>query len=161
MIRKATIEDFDAILDMCSEFWGHTQFSEPFDREHTRSMVQMSHDHELLLVIDDDGINGFIAAIKSHLLGSSSAMMATELAWWVNPEKRGKMSGVGLVSTLERLCIEQEVKYLNLAYMQSSMPKQVRSMYERMGYALQETLYTKVLNGGDNISGNSGSGGSV
>lgn len=150
MIRLATPEDFEIILDMCQTFWKHTQFDEPFDREHTLGMVEMSYDHELLLVVDDGGVCGFLAAIKSFLLGSKKAKMATELAWWVNPEKRGKMYGVGLISTLERLCIKQEVRYLNLAYMQSSMPEQVRKMYEHMGYELQETLYTKVLYGSDN-----------
>ena len=85
--------------------------------------------------------------------------MATELAWWVNPQKRGKLVGVQLVSALERLCIKQEVKYLNLAYMQTSMPETVRKLYERMGYELQETLYTKVLIDGSS-NGSSGSGGS-
>ena len=157
MIREANPEDFESILDMCAVFWNHTQFDEPFDREHTRKMVQMSWDHELLIVVDDNGIHGFMAAIKSPLLGSSKAWMATELAWWVNPEKRGKMYGVGLVSTLERLCIEQEVKYLSLAYMQTSMPEKIRKMYELFGYELQETLYTKVLYGGSNVGNNDGS----
>lgn len=150
MIREATPKDFDAILDMCEVFWGYTQFSESFNRQHTKQMVEMSWDHELLIVVDDGGVCGFMAAIKSPLLGSPDAWMATELAWWVNPEKRGKMYGVELISTLERLCIEQEVKYLNLAYMQTSMPDRVQKMYEHLGYELQETLYTKVLYGGDN-----------
>jgi len=158
LIREAEIQDFEAILDMCETFWKHTQFDEPFERDHTRKMVQMSYDHGLLLVADNDGIEGFIAAVAAPLLGSSSAIAATELAWWVNPEKRGNMSGVKLLTSLERLCIKRNVKYLNLAYMQSSMPEQVRSMYERMGYKLQETLYTKVINGSNNISGSSVSG---
>lgn len=155
MIREATPEDFDYILDMCEIFWDHTQFRESFDREHTRNMVQLSYDHGLLIVADDDGVCGFMAAIKSPLLGSSMAWMATELAWWVNPDKRGKMYGVGLVSTLERLCKQQEVKYLNLAYMQTSMPETVRKLYEHLGYELQETVYTKVLYGSSDDGGGS------
>lgn len=156
MIREATPDDFPVILDMCEEFWGHTQFSEPFERAHVIKMIEMSYDHELLIVVDDGGIQGFMAAIKSMLLGSSHAWTATELAFWVNPEKRGKMYGVGLVSTLERLCKQQEVKYLNLAYMQTSMPDTVRKLYEHLGYELQETVYTKVLYGSGYISGSSG-----
>ena len=148
MIREASPKDFDAILDMCEVFWGHTQFSESFNRQHTKQMVEMSWDHELLIVVDDGGVCGFMAAIKSPLLGSPDAWMATELAWWVNPEKRGKMYGMGLISALERLCIEQEVKYVNLAYMETSMPEKVAKLYQKLGYELQETYYTKVLSNG-------------
>lgn len=146
-VRLATPTDFPAILDMCETFWKFTQFTEPFDREHTENMVQMAYDHELLIVADDGEICGFMAAIKSPLLGSRAALMATELAWYVIPEKRGKLLGVELVQFLERLCIKQEVKYLNMAYMETSMPEKVRVMYQKLGYTLQETLYTKVLNG--------------
>jgi len=163
MIRLATYDDFDTILDMCEVFWGHTQFTEPFERDHTEKMVQMSYDHGLLIVADDDGVYGFMAAIKSPLLGSTRAWTATELAWWVNPEKRGKLAGVRLVQHLERLCVNSDVKYLNLAYMQSSMPGTVKKLYEKMGYELQETVYTKVLHGSNNdrcASGGDDGGGS-
>lgn len=153
MIRLATVDDFDPVLDMSAEFWRHTQFSEPFDRDHTEKMVSLSHDHGLLVVADDGAVYGFIAAIKSFLLASPHAQMATELAWWVNPVNRGKMTGVRLIRTLERLCIEQDVKYLNMAYMETSMPERIARMYESLGYKRQESLYTKVLYGSDHISG--------
>ena len=163
MIRKAIEKDFNDIVEMAREFWVHTQFSEKFDSFHVKSMVSTCHDHELLIVAEDEeGIFGFMAAIKSPLLGSRMAQMATELAWWINPEKRGNMASVRLVQFLERLCIEQEVKYLNLAYMQSSMPEKVKAMYEKMGYTLQECCYTKVLiHGSDNISSSNSSRNSI
>lgn len=156
MIREANPDDFDAILDMCEVFWGHTGHKEPFDRDHVRKMVEFSHGQGLLLVADDDGIQGFIGAVKAFLLGSTAEKTATEWAWWVNPEKRGKMYGVGLVSALERLCIEQEVKYLNLAFMQSSMPEKVKDLYDKLGYSLEETVYTKVLYGKNHDGDNRG-----
>ena len=146
MIREAIAEDFETILDMCATFWLDTQFTEPFDREHTRKMVQMSLDHGLLITAIEEGeVIGFMAAIKSPLLGSMAAWMATELAWYVTPANRGKMAGIEMVLFLERLCKLQEVKYLNLAFMETSMPEQVKSMYKKLGYQLQETIYTKVL----------------
>ena len=162
MIRLATPSDFPSILDMSETFWQFTQFDEPFDRDHALGMAQMAYDHGLLIVVDDGQICGFMAAIKSPLLGSSSAWMATELAFWINPEKRGKLLGIELVKFLERLCIKQEVKYLSLAYMETSMPEKVRVMYEKLGYTLQETLYTKVLiNGSSDNSGRSGGFGAI
>ena len=156
-VRLATEDDFDAILDMCAEFWQHTQFSEPFDRDHTLNMVEMSYDHGLLCVAEDDEISGFIAAIKSPLLGSAEAWMATELAWYVKPEKRGTLHGIQLIELLEHLCEQDRVKYLNMAFMETSMPEKVKKLYQSLGYALQETVYTKVIYGGNNRHSNSGS----
>jgi len=149
MIRLAEEKDFDCILDMAEIFWGHTQFSEPYDREHFLNMILIAYDHGLLIVADDGEICGFIAALKTPLICSKESFMATELAWWVNPEKRGKMYGVQLISALERLCIEQEVKYLNMVYMETSMPERVRDIYLSLNYSLQETTFTKVLYGSD------------
>ena len=151
MIRKATPQDFDVILDMASEFWRHTQFDEPFDREHTLNVVQLCYDQDLLIVAEDDGICGFIAAIKTPLLCSSLSKAATELAWYVTPKKRGTLHGIRLIEDLESLCIEQEVKYLSMAFMETSMPEKVKKLYESLGYTLQETLYTKRLIHGSTI----------
>ena len=157
MTREASPGDFPAILDMCAEFWCHTQFDEPFDRDHTLIMVEMSYDHELLCVSEDeDGITGFIAAIKSPLLGSPAAKMATELAWYVKPEKRGTLHGIQLIRLLEHLCEQDGVKYLTMVFMETSMPERVKSLYLSLGYSLQETLFTKVLNGGHNRRSDSG-----
>jgi hypothetical protein len=161
MIRSATLEDFPAIIEMVREFWKHTQFTEDFDADHTHDMLMLSYDHGLLAVCDDGEVYGFISAIKSYLVCSRQAMNATELGWWVNPEKRGKMDGVGLIRFLESLCISQDVKYLSMAFMETSMPARIARLYESLGYALQETLYTKVLHGSSNSRCNSSRNGSL
>ena len=146
MIRKATVEDFQKILDLCEDFWCHTQFSEPFERDHTLAMVEMAFDHELLAVLEVSGVvEGFSAAISSYLLGSTKAKMGTELAWWVNPEKRNGGNGVKLLKFMEVLAKEQNIKYWNMVSMQSSMPEVVNEMYEKMGYSHEESVYTKVI----------------
>lgn len=148
-VREASVVDFNPILDMCEEFWQHTQFVEAYDRGHTQEMVRMSYDQGLLAVVDDFkkglGVYGFIAAIKTPLLASRQAWMATELAWWVDPMHRGTLGGVNLLKFLEGLCISQDVKYLNMAFMETSMPEKVRLMYEKLGYSQQEAVFTKVL----------------
>lgn len=158
MIRKATPQDFDAILDLSAEFWLHTQFTEPFERDHTLVMVQMAYDHELLAVVDVDGkVMGFSAGIKAPLLGSSQAMHGTELAWWISPQLRGKMHGVRLLEFIERLAIAQDLTYWHMVSMESSMPEYVNGLYERLGYKKSETTWTKVLkNGGNHNHGSDG-----
>lgn len=146
MIRLATEEDFPAIIELCREFWMHTQFSEDFDADHCLGMVELSHSHGLLAVlVVGDAVQGFCAAVKSFLLASTQAMTATELAWWVNPNHRGGKNGVVLLQFMEQLAKDQGIKYWNMASMESSMPETVNRMYERLGYTKSETVYTKVI----------------
>lgn len=144
MIRSATPDDFDQILNLSADFWLHTQFDESFERDHTRLYVQMAFDHQLLAVVEISGeVVGFCAAIKSPLLGSSSAVMATELAWYLDPGHRGGKNGVALLLHMEQLAKSQGVKYWNMLYMESSMPESVKRLYERLGYKKQEAIFTK------------------
>lgn len=158
MIRAATENDFSEILRMSADFWLHTQFSEPFEAEHTKNMVKMAFDHGLLAVVEINGlVVGFCAAVKSYILGSTKAMCATELAWWIDPEHRQGKNGVALLQFMEGLVQEQGIKYWTMVSMQSSMPEVVGRMYERMGYVHSETCYTKVFDyGGNNSIGSYG-----
>ena len=62
MIRKANPSDFERILDMAEQFWTHTCYKEPFNREATMPYIQMAHDCELLAVAEADGkVKGFCA----------------------------------------------------------------------------------------------------
>ena len=154
MIREATEEDFSDILRMSADFWLNTQFSEPFEADHTKNMVQMAFDHGLLAVVEISGcVVGFCAAIKSFILGSTKAMGATELAWWIDPDHHQGKNGVALLQFMGKLVQEQGIKYWTMISMQSSMPEQVGRMYERMGYVHSETCYTKVFDYGGSNNG--------
>ena len=97
MIRKANESDFPEILRMSANFWLNTQFDEPFEHEHTLKMVEMAFEHGLLAVVEINGeAVGFCAGIKSFIIGSTKAMCATELAWWIDPEHRAGKNGVAV-----------------------------------------------------------------
>lgn len=146
MIRKAELKDFDDILDLSEDFWGHTQFQESFERAHTINMVNMAYEHGLLAVLEiEKRVVGFAAGVKSPSMGSSKAIVGTELAWWVSPANRGGGAGVKLLRFMEGLAKKEGVKYWNMISMQTSMPDKINSMYEKMGYKLAETTYTKVI----------------
>jgi len=143
MIRKADKFDFEAILDLSEEFWKSTIYTEKFDRDHTKVMVEMAHSCGLLAVIDLGGVVGFCAAVKAPIIGSPLALGATELAWYVKPDHRGGRKGIELMKFMEDLAADEGVKYFTMVAMHSSM--EVGSIYERLGYKKSETSYTKVL----------------
>lgn len=159
MIRKAKQSDFESILNLAAEFWLQTDYDEVFERDHTLVMVKMAFDHGLLAVVEiNDEVVGFCAGVKSFILASSKAMIATELAYWVDPQHRGGKNGIALLHFMEELVKEQKIKYWTMIAMQSSMPEQVGRLYENMGYVRSETGYTKVFDYGcSNSSGSSGS----
>ena len=144
-IRIAEMDDLETILDMCDRFWQETMYTEKFDRDHAALMVAMAFDHQLLAVIDIDGPVGFVAGIKSHLLGSTDALTGTELAWWVNPDHRKGRHGINLMLFIEDLAREQGIKYWNMVSMESSSPEVANKIYQHLGYNKSETSYTKVL----------------
>lgn len=145
MIRLAREDDFDQVLDLCAAFWLETCYDEKFDRDHTLNLVKMAYDHGLLAVLDLDGVVGFTAAVKSPLMGSPDAFMGTELAWWINPEHRKGRNGLKLMKFIEDLAFNAGVKYWNMVSMQSSSPETANKIYEKMGYTLNEMVYTKVM----------------
>jgi GNAT superfamily N-acetyltransferase len=146
MIRLATTKDFDDILKLSAEFWLHTQFTEPFEPEHTLKMVEFSHDQGFLSVAESKGkIIGFAAGIYSALLGNSTVLAGTELAWWIDKEHRGGQHGIMLLKFMESRAKDLGIRYWNMVAMESSMPEQVKSMYEKMGYTHQESTFTKVI----------------
>ena len=146
MIREATLTDVEKILDLSAEFWATTQFTEAYDRDHTRLMVNVCLDQGLLAVLVVDGdIVGFIAGIKSFLLASQQALMATELAWWVDPEHRKGSSGLKLLKFMEKLAQKQGIKYWSMVSMECSSPETAEKIYLSMGYKKSETNYMKVF----------------
>lgn len=146
MIRKATPQDFNAILDLSQEFWKYTLFDEEFDRDHTLLMVKQSFDYGLLAALEIDlEVVGFVSGIKSFLLGSPAALMGVELAWWVTPDHRGGKNGIKLLKFIETLAREQGIKYWTMVSMESSMPEQINGLYEKLGYKKSETGFTKVF----------------
>jgi GNAT superfamily N-acetyltransferase len=145
MIRIATEDDIPSILLLCEEFWAYTIYDEAFNADHTRLMVDMALDHGLLAVLDAGTIVGFVAGIKSALLGSTQALTGTELAWWISPDHRKGRNGIKLMLFIEDLARKQGIKYWNMISMESSDPERANKIYEKLGYVKSETSYTKVF----------------
>jgi len=144
MIREATAHDYFAILNLAEKFWQDTEFDEEFDPAHVLDYIKLAHNSGLLAVVDvDNKVVGFIAGMKAPLLGNRNAMIAAELAYYVQPEYRGR--GVRLLSFYERLVKAQGIKYNSMMSMQSCNPEAANEIYRRKGYHLTEMTFLKVM----------------
>jgi N-acetylglutamate synthase-like GNAT family acetyltransferase len=146
MIRNGTVEDIPQIVEMARVFWKETIYDEPCCDDTVAMMAQMCIDQGLMSVAEVDGkVEGFACGVLAPLLANAEVLMGSEVAWWVNPEHRQGKIGVGLLLALEKQAKEQGIKYWNMVFMESSMPREVEEIYKKMGYRKNEVSYTKVI----------------
>ncbi len=146
MLRRGTYEDITRLTELSEDFWAHAWCEEEFIAADAVAVLVKCLQQDMLCVYEVHGtVQGYCCGLVSPLLGNSSVKVGVEVAWWLDPEHRKARAGIGLVKMIEQLAKENGVKYWNMMYMQCSMPKEVKSMYERMQYTKTETTYTKVL----------------
>lgn len=144
MIRAGRYDDIEACVDMAREFWAHTMYTDEFDPEHVHMMFQACLEQELFLVMIEEGVPiGFVVGLGAPLLANAGVKHVIELAFWITPGHRG--AGRLLLKEFERVVAASGAKYLNMVALQSSMPGQVRRLYEQLGYEHSETVFTKQL----------------
>ena len=147
MIRQALEKDINDIVRMSKSFWGSTIYNEEeFKENDVYEMAKKSIEDDLCLVYEnEDGVKGFVCGILGCLLANFDVKAGTELAWWVDKEYRNTGAGLKLLNAIEEKAKSLGIKYWNMVYMESSMPKQIKGIYESMGYIRNENLYTKRL----------------
>lgn len=146
MIRNGTESDIPRIVEMASEFWAHTIYEEPACGESIASMAKFCIGQGLMAVLEiNDKVSGFCCGVRGPVLGNNSSAAGTEIAWWIDPEHRAGSNGIKLLKYTEDLARAAGVKYWNMAYMESSMPDHIKSIYEKLGYKKTEVIYSRVL----------------
>ena len=142
MIRPATEQDLPFILKMCEQFWRASQTLK-YDHEHTKSHLKNLFDNMPIFVSEIDGeIGGFIImAIGQHLC--NPAPNVAEIAWYMTPSKRRGRDGIELMKAAENYARLIGAASMSMIFMESSMPKTVQKIYDKMGYKLAETTYVR------------------
>lgn len=146
MIRSATEKDLDAVADMALEFSQHSPFRVPGCRESMKMTAEHCMGQGLLFVCEIEGdVVGFIAGIEAPLLTNQAYTMVSEVAWWMDPEHRHGRNGIGLKRKLEAAARERRADFCVMAFLETSMPEQIRAIYEKGGYEQGESYFLKEL----------------
>jgi len=146
LIRPATKDDYPAIESHAEEFWAHAPFDVPYKSGSAIFYMDIAYEQGLLLVAEHQGeVVGFAAGACSPLMGNDDYIIGSELAWWIDPAHRGGRLGIALLMALEVAAKESGCAIWNMIYMESCMPKIIEKMYQKMGYTLKETTYSKRL----------------
>ena len=142
-IREATEEDVFDILILAKEFSKEAPKSHKWNKDKTEQFIlsAMQNTNMTILVIDVDGeIEGALVGLISELY-MSHTVQATELAWFVSKDYRGKPASIRLVKTFEKWAKDKGAMQIGMGDISgiSSLEK----LYTRLGYKIAESVYLK------------------
>lgn len=148
MIRLPTLDDQEAFMRMGRSFYEASPYSKFTLSEQklldlfTNSVYNKDSYLLLMLVDKENRPKGMIlCAISSSFF--SEDKVATELAWWVDPDYRGR-DALDLVSAYEYWAKEvHKCKAASLALLDHTSNPKIQKYYERLGFHKVEEAYLK------------------
>ncbi len=144
MIRLATIEDMPELLRMGESFFDASGYSDitTFDVNDTTELLTKLINEGLLLT---DGSSSMLGFVVFPMFMNSSTIVAQELFWWVNEDKRKSGLGVELLKKAEELAKEYKAEVMMMLSIDRLDGERVNKLYERFGYEKREQSYMRAL----------------
>lgn len=141
MIREATHDDIPEILRMGKLFVADCGLLVEYDEDSCADTAERLIDNdESCLFVGDCGMIGGL--VYPHYFNRDE-MVAQELFWWVDPEKRGGSLGRRLFSRFESWAESVGAKHIYMVALASQKP--VERLYQRHGYRALESSYVRQL----------------
>lgn len=142
-IREATEEDIFDILVLAREFSKEAPRTHKWNREKTELFCRaaIENSNTTLLVLEEDGeVVGAIVGLLNEMY-MSQTIIATELAWFVSKDYRGKKGSILLLRTFEKWAKDNNADYVCMGDIHGIVT--LENLYTRMGYSKCETTYMK------------------
>jgi L-amino acid N-acyltransferase YncA len=146
LVRKATQGDTERIVEMGAAFYATTKYAQatPYDETSAAVLIQFMRDSGILLVAEHSGaVIGMVGLVVAPFAFNMAVRGAHEVMWWVEPDARDSGAGLALLRAVDEACAQAGVVWQEMKSLATS-PEYVGAIYERFGYALSETSYTKV-----------------
>ena len=144
-VRLATESDVPDILRMSEKFWAQTDYKVPFDEPSALILIDMCMGQDLCMVLDIDGVVGFVMGVRFPLLGNNAYTIGAEMAWWVDQEHRSGKNGYELMQAIETAAKESGVHFWTMMNLESLQPEIAEKIYLRAGYKKTESTFLKVF----------------
>lgn len=142
IIRKAKHDDIFDLLVLARGFSREAPAMHKWDRDKTEAMLKTCIENELttILVMEFEGevVGGIVGVVQPLFM--SNTVVASELAWFVDPNHRGK-GAIKLVKAFEGWAKEKGAEYVTMADIRGIAD--LSKLYERLGYELTEAAYSK------------------
>jgi GNAT superfamily N-acetyltransferase len=145
-IRRATLEDLPAIVAMAARFRGTTAYAGLVDEnlEQLEQLARFLIEFGVVFVAEKFGrvLVGMLGAtLVTHPIGGER--IASEVAWWVEPEYRGGTAGVRLLEAAETWATTQGARRFQM--IAPTANARVGELYRRRGYCEVETTWQREL----------------
>jgi RimJ/RimL family protein N-acetyltransferase len=144
-IRPATPDDVFDILILAKEFSKEAPQSHKWSKAKTEAFLfsALQSDTMTILVLEVNGdIVGAIVAVVTEMYMSHTTI-ASELAWFVSKEYRGKTSSLKLVFAYEDWAKSKHAQVIGMGDIEGIA--NLEKLYTRMGYKKSESVYMKEL----------------
>ena len=150
VVRRATADDVPALVRMGRAFIASSEHGRTLSVDDAaladRVSALVASDDVAWFVADRDGdVCAMLVCAVMGLWFAPSTMMATELAWWVEPRARGTTVAVRLVKAYEEWARAAGVSVCTMSSLDGCNGAQVATMLARMGYARSETTHIKEM----------------
>lgn len=146
MIRLGRLKDIPDILRLLSQFHQHSPYrDDPMDVLYVRQLVEATlkllKEQSVIFLIGEPAHGILIASVSPWAM--SGKKVASELAWWIDPDVRKGGDGLLLFNAYEIWA--KEIAKADKIQAVSLPDLDVSKIYKRKGYKLVETVYTKDL----------------
>lgn len=144
-IREATEDDIFDILVLAKEFSKEAPSTHTWNKEKTEAFLNSAllAPNMNIFVIDHDGeIEGAIVGLVAEMY-MSHRVQATELAWFVSQEYRGKASSIKLLKKYEEWAKAMGANQVGMGDIAAIAD--LEKLYNRLGYKIAESVYLKEI----------------
>ena len=148
-LRLADKNDLPRLHELMTDFHKHSEYQNlEYSYEKMSSFFNSTFykkkEYLYVLSIDDktDTVVGFLIGTLQELLFSKQKV-ATELAWWVDPEFRNFKRAVELLNAFEYWGSLVDGNIIVLAHLNDEKNKTLTKWYVRRGYSLYESTFAK------------------
>jgi len=144
MIRLATIEDMPELLRMSQAFFDVSGYSglTTFDKDDSEELLKTLVDGNTLLT---DGNGAMLGFVVFPMFMNRGTLIAQELFWWVDEDKRKSGVGLKLLRAAEKHAKELGAKAMMMLSIADLDGDKVNKLYKAKGYKPQEQSFMRVL----------------
>lgn len=151
MLKIAEPLDALVVTDMLLKFHQHSPYTHiPVEKDYVYDMVSktIAMDKSVNVIIlgqDVEGTSRGMVIGQTAYFPLTGERIASEIAWWVDPEFRKTDLGVDLLTAYEYWAKTVGCKYVQSVALRNEYSHILERFYKSKGYAAMETCYLKEL----------------
>jgi GNAT superfamily N-acetyltransferase len=147
LIKDAIQSDVPQIVELARKFHAVSGYENiEFDEETVENLLSASIEQGLCPIgVVDDKIVGFLAGLSYPAILNANVMVGTEIAWWVEPEFRGKKIAIQLLLRAEENARAKGLYCWSMMCLEKLNADGLENIYERLGYEKAERTYLRIL----------------